>query len=65
MNGEETFAALRAVDPDLPVIFMSGDNREDITRRFAGSERTWYVTKPFPMGELRRNLAALLANAGG
>jgi CheY-like chemotaxis protein len=65
MSGEETFTALRAVDPDLPVIFMSGHNREDITRRFADSERTWYVTKPVPMGELRRNLAALLANAGG
>ncbi|NQZ95090.1 MAG: response regulator, partial [Myxococcales bacterium] len=62
MDGEQTFVALRAVAPDLPVVFMSGHSREDVGLRVAGKERSSHITKPFRISVLSETIAALLAS---
>jgi len=61
MDGEQTFVALRALAPDLPVVFMSGHSREDMGLRVAGKDLTSHITKPFRMNVLSETIAALLA----
>ncbi|MGE4606775.1 MAG: response regulator, partial [Myxococcota bacterium] len=61
MDGEQTFAALRALAPDMPVVFMSGHSREDVGLRVADKDRTAHITKPFRMSVLGETIAALLA----
>ena len=63
MDGEQTFAALRAIDSCLPVLFMSGHSRDDIAKRVAGRERTSHLAKPFRMGALNQAVLSLLEDA--
>ena len=61
MGGAETFTALRAIRPDLPVILMSGHTEEWIASQLAGRERIQRLPKPFRADALEQRLRALLA----
>ncbi len=63
MNGEQTFAALRDLDSDLPDLFMSGHRGEEVALRVAGLERASHITKPFRMGALNQAVQTLLEHA--
>jgi PAS domain S-box-containing protein len=52
MGGEETFGALRALDPGLPIVLSSGYNEDDATSRFVGRGLAGFVQKPFVMNDL-------------
>lgn len=51
MNGEETFAALRAIDPAVRIILMSGFTELDAAGSFAG--RAGFIQKPYELATLR------------
>jgi PAS domain S-box-containing protein len=62
MGGEETFGALRALSPGLPIVLSSGYNEHDATSRFVGRGLAGFVQKPFVMadflGMIRQTLSA-------
>jgi PAS domain S-box-containing protein len=51
MGGEETFRALRALDPALPIVLSSGYNEHDPTGHFVGRGLAGFVQKPFVMSD--------------
>ncbi len=60
LDGEQTFAELRRIRPDLRVILMSGFNAQEALVRFPGKGLASFLQKPFTIGELRSTLQAVL-----
>ncbi len=63
MNGEQTLARIRDIDPDLPVIICSGYSERELRQRFEGRPVSGYLQKPFHPGAIREKVAALLRPA--
>jgi CheY-like chemotaxis protein len=61
MDGNEAFRAIRALDPRIPVILLSGFTSRNVTQAPAGTEPATFVQKPFRAEELeeavRRSLS--------
>ena len=51
-NGEEAFARIRRIRPDIPIVIYSGYNAQEVRTRFAATESTAFLQKPFGRGEL-------------
>ncbi|CAN5789618.1 hypothetical protein BH10CHL1_BH10CHL1_11520 [soil metagenome] len=47
MNGEETFHALRAIDPNLKIVLSSGYSELDVTKRLMQQPLTQFLPKPY------------------
>jgi CheY-like chemotaxis protein len=60
MNGREVAAALRARQPDLPVLFVSGHSADALDLRPDQESRTDFLAKPFTRADLAERLQALL-----
>jgi signal transduction histidine kinase/ActR/RegA family two-component response regulator len=60
MGGEQAFAQIRRLRPELPVVVMSGYTAEDVASRFTGAYPTGFVQKPFTPQELRAALQQAL-----
>ena len=62
LGGEETFARLCAVRPEVPVILSSGYDRAEATRRFEGRAPSGFIQKPYRpedlLAEIRRCVRA-------
>jgi two-component system, cell cycle sensor histidine kinase and response regulator CckA len=62
LPGEEVFARLVAMRPDLPVILSTGHEREAALGRFAGPAPAGFLRKPYRtpqmLAEIRRCLGA-------
>ncbi len=56
MDGEETLAALRELDPRVRVILSSGYNQLEVVQRFAGRGLAGFVQKPYRLADLRATL---------
>lgn len=52
MNGAETFAQIRRMDGDMPIIIVSGHAADDVQRRMPGRRVTAFVRKPYNLDEL-------------
>jgi two-component system cell cycle sensor histidine kinase/response regulator CckA len=52
MSGEETFQALRAIDPKVRVILSSGYNQHDAASRFGGKGLVGFLQKPYRARDL-------------
>lgn len=63
-DGEETFRDLRAVDPAVRVILMSGFNEQEAIARFAGKGLAAFLQKPFALPALRQALRRMLDPPG-
>ena len=59
MGGEDTFSALRRIDPDVKVILSSGYNEQDATNRFAGKGLAGFLQKPYTPEQLATQLAKI------
>jgi CheY-like chemotaxis protein len=59
LSGGETFAEIRKLHPDLPVVLMSGYDEEEAIRDFKTSDLAGFLRKPF----LQRELSAILRRA--
>lgn len=53
MDGEQTYAELRRIEPGVRVVLMSGFNQQEATARFAGKSIASFVQKPFSLETLR------------
>ncbi|MBL9023190.1 MAG: response regulator [Myxococcales bacterium] len=62
MNGAETFAALTARRPDVPVIVMSGYTEQQAVDGLVEGERTAFLGKPFAVEELEAAVKVLLGS---
>ena len=62
MNGDEVFHIVHGMQPDLPVILLSGYAADDTAQRFSTIGLAGFVHKPFSwddlMGALQRVLGA-------
>ena len=47
LSGEETFAKLRQIDPDVRVIISSGHSRHQTSATFSGAEGIDFLPKPY------------------
>jgi len=52
LDGEETFHALRQIDPNVRVILSSGYTESEIIPRFAGQGLTGFLQKPYTTAAL-------------
>ncbi len=60
MGGEDTFRALREIDPDVRAIISSGYDNDDMALRFLDMGFCGYLTKPYRVGDLGRILKKVL-----
>ena len=60
MGGEEAFAALRTIRPDVPVLLCSGYTEEDAAARFAGKGLSGFLHKPFDFDAMVAHLHRVL-----
>jgi CheY-like chemotaxis protein len=60
LGGGDLARRLRARNPQLPVILMSGDIRDEADLEGLDEARTAFVAKPFTVAELERTIAAVL-----
>jgi PAS domain S-box-containing protein len=64
MDGEETFRALRTVNPAATVVLMSGFTQQESMERFAGMGLAAFLQKPFSLEVLRETLRQVFADRG-
>ena len=60
MDGAQTFASLRLLRGDIPVLFMSGYSEDLIGELIAGKENVASLRKPFRIDGLMSGLRGLL-----
>lgn len=60
MNGVETLAAIKAIDPSATVLMLTATTNIDMARKALENGAAAYVTKPFDMGFLRNEVRRLL-----
>jgi DNA-binding response OmpR family regulator len=60
-DGEEVLARLRAVDPTVPVVMLTGNDDEALARRLLRAGAFDYVPKPFRLEVLEGVIAAAVA----
>ncbi len=60
MNGEETFACLRMIDPQVKVILSSGYNEVETTLRFTGKGLACFLQKPYSAMTLIETISSQL-----
>ena len=64
MDGEETYRELHRINPDVPVILMSGFTEKDTIDQFAGKRLAGFIQKPFDRKRLQAKLRSVLTPAG-
>ncbi|MDB6168244.1 MAG: sensor hybrid histidine kinase [Verrucomicrobia bacterium] len=60
MGGEDTFKALRALDPDIRAIVSSGYDNDEMARHFLELGFCGYLTKPYRVADLGKVLKTVL-----
>jgi CheY-like chemotaxis protein len=60
MDGEQTFKALRSINPDVKIVMSSGYNEQDVTQRFSGKGLDGFVQKPYKLTVLRDALRKIV-----
>jgi DNA-binding response OmpR family regulator len=60
-DGEEVLARLRAIDPTVAVVMLTGNDDEALARRLLRAGAFDYVPKPFRLEVLERVVAAAVA----
>ncbi|WP_246014577.1 ATP-binding protein [Geomonas oryzae] len=60
LDGEQTFRALRELQPDVKVVISSGYNEQEVTMKFAGAGPSGFIQKPYRVSEMSRTLRGVL-----
>ena len=63
-TGLEVLQAIRAGDPQIPVIMVTANNRREHIEEAVSEGVTYYLTKPFDQVTLKKTLAKYCRNAG-
>lgn len=64
-SGAETFRALRALDPDVPVLLLSGFSLGEEVQGLMRAGAAGFVQKPFPMAVLLTRVREVCRKPGG
>ena len=64
LDGEETFHALRQMDPTVRVVMSSGYTESEIIPRFAGQRLAGFLQKPYSTAALMQCLRGPLSGGG-
>ena len=65
MSGEQAFAELRSIRPNLGILLMSGYNEQEAISRFEGPGRAHFIQKPFEFEQLSKAVQGMLSPALG
>jgi CheY-like chemotaxis protein len=60
LDGAHALRELRHLDPDLPVVLVSGYDLSEVTEALGDHEPSGFLQKPFDMGELQLLLGRVL-----
>jgi DNA-binding NtrC family response regulator len=60
MNGEELYEGIRALKPDIGVLYMSGFTVDVIAHQEGASEKLQFIQKPFSPRDLTRKVREVL-----
>lgn len=60
MDGWQTMAALRAINPDIPVIMISGGEQNAASARSHSGHPQAFISKPYMMEALRQTIDLVL-----
>jgi CheY-like chemotaxis protein len=60
LSGEETFNRLRGIDPDLPVLIVSGFSSEHVVQRVLADGARDFIQKPFSIEVLSEKVRGCL-----
>ncbi len=52
MNGEETFKAIRQIDPNVKILFSSGYSESQTLKQFNDFQATTFLQKPYDLDTL-------------
>ncbi len=63
MDGEQTFAELRRLRPDVRVVLMSGFNAQEALLRFPGKGLASFLQKPFTIAALSATMKEVIEGA--
>jgi DNA-binding NarL/FixJ family response regulator len=63
MDGRETYAAIRAIDPDAIVLLCSGYSEDEYAGELMADGAAGFVPKPFTVAELSRRVRDALGRA--
>jgi DNA-binding NtrC family response regulator len=64
MDGEETFEALKEIDPEVRVVFSSGYSHDKRVEQLVRSGRTGFIQKPFDSRVLSSTIKRALEKNG-
>lgn len=59
MGGEETFEALKQIDPQVRIIMSSGYNESEVTETLVGRGLAGYIQKPYDLKSLLKALQSI------
>ncbi len=65
MDGQQVFEAVRAINPQLPVLLMSGFSESEATAKFAGQGLAGFIQKPFEISVLVEQLSRVIQSGRG
>jgi len=54
--GADVYRSLSAAEPELPVVFASGDNEPPALRQWSAKKRVTFLRKPYDMNALMERL---------
>lgn len=60
LNGLEAAERIRQLNPNVPVLFMSGYSREQVMERFGPQPHTDFIKKPFQSSELLAGVRSII-----
>lgn len=63
LNGIEATLRIRHINPNVPVLFMSGYPRDQVMERFGQQPHTGFVKKPFQNRELIEGIRSVMENS--
>jgi two-component system, cell cycle sensor histidine kinase and response regulator CckA len=61
MDGEQTFVALRCLDPGVRVVISSGYNEQEVSRKFAGKGAPGFIQKPYKLVDVSNKLREIFS----
>ncbi len=65
LNGEETFAAMNRLRPQVPIVISSGYSEDDVAQRFAGRGIAGVLEKPYAFTALIEKMRDVLQRGDG
>ncbi|MBL7016629.1 MAG: response regulator [Kiritimatiellales bacterium] len=60
LNGLEAALRIRHINPNVPILFMSGYPREEVMERFEHNKHTDFIKKPFESIALKKTIRAVM-----